>query len=176
VLFLHSPICKGSGYSHIKEIHIKDGKPVMNNSCEDEFFHSRLWHFNSSSPCGLLLKKTGSTYSLTTKSQPTSQSPSYEQTSKWRESQRLFNIEILRHVVTWSNTCWNPSLASCCTENSVQLFNCHTMYTFIISSNLSPLASLILCTYLSTMLSKGLYSILPPCPSMPPWNKAQLQH
>lgn len=63
-------------------------------------------------------------------------SPSYEQTIKQRESQKLFNIEILRHIVTWSNTCWNPSLASCCTETSVQLFNCHTMYMFIISSNL----------------------------------------
>jgi len=45
VLFLCSPISKGSGYSHIKEIHTKDGKPVMNNSCEDEFFPLEIFTF-----------------------------------------------------------------------------------------------------------------------------------
>jgi len=85
----------------------------MNNSCEDEIFStagfdiSILHHHVDFFRKGLVL--------------PTILPPSLSQLlshllmikqikNKQRESQRLFNIKILRHVVTWSNTAETPVL------------------------------------------------------------------
>jgi len=94
VPFLCSPVSKGSGYSQIKEKHTKDGKPVMNNSCEDEFFPLETLTFQFFITMWITFEKDW--FCLQSCHQVSANfSVTFLWTNNWRESQKLFNTEIL---------------------------------------------------------------------------------